>query len=1226
MKRVLLLAVAVTLAAAAEPAVGAGLPGLAPVTAQAVVAGKYQKVTLITGDVVEMTDAGAGKKAVSIQPAHGRERVAFRTLEVDGGLRVLPDDVVPYVSSGVLDASLFDVEELVADGYGDSSSGSLPLIIRTAGGTRLRAGLPGTTTTRTLDSIGASAVSASKVELPALWESLKPAKNTARTLTAGVTKVSLDGKVRASLDRSVPQIGAPAAWQAGFEGSGVRVAVLDTGVDANHPDLVGKVKEARDFSGSPSGTADHFGHGTHVAATVAGTGAGANGTRKGVAPKADLIIGKVLGDDGFGDESTIIAGMEWAAAEGARVVNLSLGGDPTDGTDPLSQALNDITARTGTLFVVAAGNSGEDRTIGAPGAAAAALTVGAVDRDDSLADFSSRGPRLGDDGLKPEITAPGVEIVAARAAGTALGHPIDELYTAVSGTSMATPHVAGAAALLAQAHPGWTAGQLKSALVSSSKPTRELSVYAQGAGRVDVARAVHQKVYATGVADFGLATGPSGRTITYTNDATAPVTLKLESSVKALGTTRRVTSGLTLPSEVTVPAGGSADVFLSLDPAAVGHGQLSGWIVATGPDGLTVRTAVGAVVAGPKHKITVRAVGLDGRPTEAPIVSLIGDDPRTDALAWIPEGLAWTAEVEEGTYLLYSTIDNNDPQDERVSLFTDPNVTVRKDTELVIDPRKAASIAIHTPKPSEQHGPISYYVHRQYANGRTISIGAMYFSSLRQLSVTPTKPVQDGSFEFSSRWQLIAPMVQTAVQGINGPLDVNLLQQSPTFEGKRRFPLVAAGPELKGVKGAIALIYSSFDGDGHGWGDIGEEAQIRAVADAGAAGVILIRPAFLSAWTSWDPTGDREPIPALVTTAKDGATLLGRAGSGHATIDLTLTPSSPYLYDVLQTSPGAIPARIDYHVTPSNSARIDTSYRDNGGFPWAKEQRFGWRPWQDYAWYDTQRFVRTPTVREEWVTAGGAIWQHRVHHLFTWEMLSPLTGGMASPPRSYGKGTSSESWFAPVVRPAAATGTASTRTGDRLSLRIPSFVDAAGHYTIGEATSSTAVLLRNGATVAQLPDGWQDVITSSGDAAYRLQLATERIDPDGEWNWGTKTQTVWEFRSASVPDDRTVALPLLQVDYDVPADSTGRVRARPHLIGLKVHQQEGAPAARPTTLQAEVSFDEGSTWRKVTTVGSQGRYVAVVPAGRGTVSLRIVAGDNAGDKITQTVIRAYGLK
>ncbi|MFF0266138.1 S8 family serine peptidase [Kribbella sp. NPDC004536] len=1173
-------------------------------------------VTLITGDVVQVTDAGNGRKAATVRPAAGREGVSFHTVEADGGLRVLPSDAVPYISSGVLDVNLFDVDELIADGYG--AADELPLIVKDTPGLRAAANLAGTTTTRQLPSIGGRAVEAAKDQLPALWKSLKPSVGV-RSLNAGVTKIWLDGKVKPVLDKSVPQIGAPDAWKAGYEGSGVEVAVLDTGVDATHPDLQGKVKESQDFSGSPSGTEDHFGHGTHVAATIAGTGAGAGGTRKGVAPKADLLVGKVLGDDGYGYDSWIIAGMEWAADAGAKVVNMSLGGDATDGTDPLSQAVNDITAQTGTLFVVAAGNEGRDESVGTPGAAAAALTVGAVDRDDKLADFSSRGPRLGDSGLKPEITAPGVGIIAARAAGTAMGDPVDELYTAASGTSMATPHVAGAAALLAQQHPDWKAGQLKNALVSTAKTQPGQTVYQQGAGRVDLTRAVAQKVTASGVADFGLQTSadPGTRTITYRNDSGAAITLSLSVQVTNLDSGKPVTDGLSIPASVTVPANGTADVPLSLDPAKLGRGQYSGWIVATGTDGTVTHTAVGALRSGPKHKVTLRAVGLDGQPTGSPVVSLYGDNSRSDVLGWIGDGQTYTAEVEEGTYLLHSLVENNDPQNEQASLFTDPNIVVDKDTEIVIDARKAVPITIETPKPSEQQAVLSYYVHRVYGNGRSISHGVMHFSTVQQVNVTPTKPVKDGTFEFSSRWQLVAPMVQATVPGIPttpathpgtpAALDINLLHRSPAFDGKRRFPLVYADSSLTAVRGAVVVIPADD-----------EEEQIKAAADAGAAGIILVRPADWSAWTVWQPTGDREPIPAMVTTYQDGQALIARAHRGLATIDLTLTTSSPYLYDVQQVSSGFIPAKIDYKVTAANSARITTRYADNGGFNWAKEQRFGWRPWQEYSWNDSQRFVETPKVREEWVTSGDSLWQHRVSHLYTWDSMNPLSGGMTSLPQSYRATKSDETWFGPVVRPAAAPGVPSTRTGDRLSFRIPTFVDAAGHYTRGETTSSSATLSRDGQVVASLPNAWADVVTTSGDAAYKLDVSTARVDEDGEWNWGTRTQTTWEFRSAKQPDDKSVPLALQQLNYKIPVDLSGRVPTRTHVIGLE------SPGAN--SLKAWASYDEGATWQRLAVVGALGHYAAAVPNAHDTVSLKIEATAPTGAKITQTVIRAYGIR
>src|SRR4030095_16689142 len=145
---------------------------------------------------------------------------------------------------------------------------------------------------------------------------------------------------------------------------------------------------------SPDAT-DHNGHGTHVAALVAGTGAAAGGARRGGALGASLLSGKVLGDDGTGQFSRIIAGLEWAIGQGARVVNMSLSSDtPSTGQDPLSLAVNALSAEHGVLVVASAGNAGPGRgTIGAPGAADTALTVGAVNGQDRLATFSSRGPR-----------------------------------------------------------------------------------------------------------------------------------------------------------------------------------------------------------------------------------------------------------------------------------------------------------------------------------------------------------------------------------------------------------------------------------------------------------------------------------------------------------------------------------------------------------------------------------------------------------------------------------------------------------------------------------------------------------------------------------------------------------------------------------------------------------------------------------------------------------------
>lgn len=421
--------------------------------------------------------------------------------------------------------------------------------------------------------------------------------------TAGIGKVWLDGMAKPTLDTSAAQVGAPAAWQAGLTGAGVTVGVLDTGIKADHPDLAGKVLEAQDFTETQAG--DDVGHGTHVAGIIAGTGAASNGSRRGVAPDAKLIDGKVCVVQGCA-ESWIIAGMEWVAPK-VRVVNMSLGGGSTDGTDPLSQALNALTAQHGTLFVVSAGNSGTFDPVSTPAAADAALAVGNVTKQDTTAEDSSRGPRAGDFAVKPDIAAPGSDIAAARAKGTPAGdiNPVDDNYTRLSGTSMAAPHVAGAAAILAQQNAGWAAERIKTTLMSTTKPTA--GVFDQGAGRLDVARAYAQRVTSpSGSLSFGTLlwphTGPVSKTVTYRNDGSTPITLRLE-----------LTDGPFTASaaQVMVPANGTATVDVSANPASRAPGLYGGRLSAIA-DGISVQTALGVYIEPESYDLAIRFIGRNG--------------------------------------------------------------------------------------------------------------------------------------------------------------------------------------------------------------------------------------------------------------------------------------------------------------------------------------------------------------------------------------------------------------------------------------------------------------------------------------------------------------------------------------------------------------------------------------------------------------------------------------
>ncbi|UQU63178.1 S8 family serine peptidase [Couchioplanes caeruleus] len=673
---------------AAGPAAQAGPATVRTGPAPAAPAGTTS-ITLITGDRVTLTRDGSA----AVRPGPGRAGMRFLTERTARGRRIVPVDAVPLLRAGRVDERLFDVTALAAAGYTDERAPEVPLLVAYPGNqarqARTATSVPGTRVTRDLKVVGTLAVRADRQGRAGLWQALTRGTGTARSLAPGIDRLWLDGKRKVTLDHSVPQIGAPAAWQKGLDGTGVKVAVLDTGVDATHPDLAGQIAEAKNFT-EAADTDDMVGHGTHVASTIAGTGAASGGRYRGVAPGAKLVIGKVC-DTEFCDDSAILAGMAWAATR-APIVNMSLSGPDLEGTDPLEAAVGDLTARYGTLFVVAAGNDGEFAPVGSPATADAALAVGAVDREDQLADFSSRGPRTGDNAIKPDITAPGVEIVAARAAHDVIGGPAPvDGYSSLSGTSMATPHVAGAAAILAQQHPGWTPQQRKTVLMGAAKPTEGVDVFGQGAGRVDVARAITQSVaVAEGSVSFTGGRWPHGddqpeaRTVTYRNDGDAPVTLTLALSASADVFTPARNS-------LTVPAHGTATTTLTADTGAdVPDGYYTGYLTATGAGGLKVETPVAVFREPESYDVRFEGIDRDGTPSES--LYAVAFDLKTGDDYPIT-GPATTKRLPKGEYGLYAFLG-----EEESVLLVQPRLVIDGDRTVRLDARAGKPIHITVPR------------------------------------------------------------------------------------------------------------------------------------------------------------------------------------------------------------------------------------------------------------------------------------------------------------------------------------------------------------------------------------------------------------------------------------------------------------------------------------------------------------------------------------------------
>ncbi len=714
-------------------------------------------ITLVTGDKVYAEQAADGRLQVRYAPAVA-SAPGYETRTIGKDVYVVPDAAAALMNSGKVDAALFNISGLLRQGYDDASTRQLPLIAtydENAPAAR-KAAPRGATLARSLPSVEASALHADKAQTRSVWQAL--------TAQAGVEKLWLDARVRSTLDESVPYVRAPEAWRAGFDGTGTTVAVLDSGVDAEHPDLAGTIDAQENFSDSPD-VADHDGHGTHTSSTVLGRGTASGGRNKGVAPGARLLVGKVLNDQGFGTLSGIVAGMEWAVAQDADVVSMSIGTDePADCTDPMAEAMNRLSASSDTLFVVAAGNlGGPKEMIGSPGCAASALTVAATDLTATTADFSGRGPVLGSHAVKPDIAAPGVGITAARAGGRG-----DSAYTDMNGTSMATPHVAGAAAILKQQHPDWDGERLKATLQSTVRSASSAEVYEQGAGELDVANATSAAVTGPGTTDLGTFAWPHTasetvtKPVTYTNHGDQPATLRF--SVDARGD-----NGKPLPAtafrlgknRLTVPAGGTAELPVTVVPSAkidLGlYGAVSIRIVATSNDGSTVVTPVGFYLE-PKHvDLTLRVLDRNGAPATGFYTSLDVFDMDSIAAQRVTfAGGDRTLRLRAGTYSLAATIGTTTEAGALQSLtfLGNPELTVTGDLTVTFDARTATRSTVTTDRASTKvAGSLTY---GRVVDGWVLA-NSRTFNGAVELYLGRTPMAKRGTFEVVEGWQLASP-------------------------------------------------------------------------------------------------------------------------------------------------------------------------------------------------------------------------------------------------------------------------------------------------------------------------------------------------------------------------------------------------------------------------------------------------------------------------------------
>ncbi|MDX2709146.1 S8 family serine peptidase [Streptomyces sp. PA03-6a] len=673
-----------------------------------------------------MTEDPSGNQSITVAPAPGREDIAFVKRKGPDGWSVIPADALASVAAERLDQRLFNVSALV--GQKHTGASGLPLIVEYGGEARtaVTRHAEGAGTVRPIQGSAFATVTQRPADAGEFWKDVAPAAG-ARTLGLGLRHVWLDSTAKIpqdrtssrngsrntgkKLDETVAHIGAPQAWARGYDGSGVKVAVLDGGYDPNHPDLKGVVTETANFTTDPDMT-DHNGFGTHRASIVAGSGAASDGLHKGVAPGAELLIGKVCYAGGDCPNSAIIEGMEWAAQHGAKVINLSPYDVDAPGQDALEAAVESVTEKYGTLVVAAAGSGDTLQTVGSPASAEAAMAVGGTRIDDERAGGSAMGPRIGDWGLKPDIVAPGADVLAAWAGGTGP----DDYYIYDSGTGVASPHVAGAAAILIQEHPDWTPEQVKTQLMTTTVGGSEPGAYRQGAGRVDVARAAGQSVTAepNGL-DFkrihwaNAGRPPVSKALTYRNPGSEPVTLDLSTKVTYDNVSPAPDGLFRLSADkVTVPAHGSQTVTLTGSPEAAGtlYKAFSGAVKAVSPDGaVSVRTPIGMDIEEPFYDLSIKVIGRTGHAPTSAAVSVDAFDSRLGTVypVEIAADGTGTVRVPRGTWSISGLIfdsPSDDPSKTQTTVVGVPRVAMLDHRTVTFDARKARKVTAGAPRPA----------------------------------------------------------------------------------------------------------------------------------------------------------------------------------------------------------------------------------------------------------------------------------------------------------------------------------------------------------------------------------------------------------------------------------------------------------------------------------------------------------------------------------------------
>ena len=1228
------------------------------------------KVRLITGDTVYIDDDGEVTGVVP-GPRPDGTFPQFAKHGVEDNVYVIPSDAIPMIGNQ-LDRELFNVTRLKSYDLGDS----IPVIVTPADDdntvTPDVSGM-GVDVTNTLDAASAQTgladAHADSAPAPAwaLLDELDTAPASPDDRVSSTTMVWLDRRYDLDLqsdpDPDLPPpvwmntIGADQAHEDGLTGEGVVVGIVDTGVDANHPDLVGQVIAERDFTDSGS-AGDANGHGTFVASEIVGTGAASGGTYVGVAPGAKLINARVIDASGTGEDSGVIAGLEWTCQQGADIVNMSLGDPSTldDGSSFMSQAVNRISRQYGCLIVIAAGNGWGSQVVSAPGTADEALTVGATCQDGALAQFSSAGPRRGDGAVKPEIMAPGAAwqiiyddgfmdymgMVGAQADGQG--------YMTAYGTSMATPLVAGAAALVKQSDPTLDRTDIRAKLMASAQDLYR-SVFYQGAGMVNIPAAVSQQVTTSPTqVNFGGFDLPypenASATLTYVNDSDNDLTFDLTTNfdyVQSLGLptlaqddeeepayARAATAEQMMPEDVfdyvslstdqlTIPAGGTASVEVSIVPSGFAEGYGNGYVIATSDDGTQMRTPFGWGNKPQTAMLSVSATSHNGTPFSGTYNSFISIINMETGM-W--EDVSATSDtmkilVIPGEYKVYVYMAEwkSDNSASDVTILLPSQVSVEADTVLDIRGTQTQPVTISTDQPVD-NGTI---VTSAAVGGHQWFSGS--FTQGFSRDTVYVSPDVDPSWGLQVATMMASPLVDATIDEC-GQSSLPVSAANPVLPaGQHSYSLVdgLAGPVPGKATAAVVQVddpnatedlIAIMEQVGKG----GYDALI--VASAQPVQEQLVVQAVMSLFPS--EFGYEFQVPVFVTTHDVSDQL--RAAT---TINMLIRDQYDYIYFLAQEFDAPPYALVG---SDQNTAEIAVTHR--GVDHMSEGDVF-------FSFPTTSSWVSSLSVGLAGSLSYTAYVQSdRMTRMYSYMLFDGEITTTTVPDRYFGPSDSVAVDFGIQVQSAGSSDERGPvkRVGDEIYGAVPWFIDGQGlpesarssglatvSLSLTDVTTGETLLAGNDLTDFRAGD------LSGSSHIYRLDETTG----SSVRALSTDVTSSWTWQSAYAD---AVVEPLRQVWYELPGLDADNAGSPEQAVVIHAGQQNNSTPVPVDQVSLEMSTDGGSTWTPVpvqhtgsdvTDSGSVDLFSGTISAQVGQmVSLRSSV-SGGGSDFDQTVMNAY---